>query len=164
MNRPPQNGWAERAAARLLQRSDVVAVWLGGSLATDEADEVSDVDLRVAVTAEALPAWRQPDFPTWFGCDANGHAMQDWLRGKGGFEIVENDLGCFAISGGPPARAHGWSVADPHPVLDLRDAVVRLPHRQQTRDGIHCRGHRQPVLSRPLGKEGPRPMTGRHLS
>jgi len=35
--------------------------------------------------------------------DAYGHAVYDWSRGKGGFEIVENDLGCFAISGGPPA-------------------------------------------------------------
>jgi len=35
--------------------------------------------------------------------DADGHAVYDWWRGKGGFEIVENDAGCFAISGGPPA-------------------------------------------------------------
>ncbi len=33
--------------------------------------------------------------------DAHGHAFMDYLKGKGGFEIVERDDGYFDVSGGP---------------------------------------------------------------
>jgi len=41
---------------------DVVALWVGGSLATGRADAYSDVDLRVAVGPARVSAWRDPDF------------------------------------------------------------------------------------------------------
>ncbi len=53
----PQVATLKQIAASLWQRNDVVALWLGGSFARGEADEFSDVDLRVAVTDGSLDAW-----------------------------------------------------------------------------------------------------------
>jgi hypothetical protein len=39
----------------------VVALWLGGSLARDDGDDYSDIDLRVAVAPGDLEAWREKD-------------------------------------------------------------------------------------------------------
>ena len=33
--------------------------------------------------------------------DAYGHMLQDYLDGKGGWEIVESSVGYFSVSGGP---------------------------------------------------------------
>ena len=33
--------------------------------------------------------------------DARGHAFMDFLKGRGGYEIVERDDGYFDVSGGP---------------------------------------------------------------
>lgn len=43
--------------------------------------------------------------------DAHGHAVYDYFKGKGGYEIVERDDGLFGISGGPRAylsKYHEW--------------------------------------------------------
>jgi hypothetical protein len=45
----------------LWRQEDVVAIWIGGSLARGDADEYSDVDLRVAVKPSALADWRHLD-------------------------------------------------------------------------------------------------------
>ena len=62
----PQAVFLKRLAPRLWQESDVVALWVGGSLASGRADAYSDVDLRVAVTSEGLAEWWEPDFEALF--------------------------------------------------------------------------------------------------
>lgn len=48
-------------APRLWQHEQVVAIWLGGSLAAGAGDPYSDIDLRVAVPPDALPEWKASD-------------------------------------------------------------------------------------------------------
>jgi predicted nucleotidyltransferase len=43
---------------RLWQHDDVIALWLGGSLAREAGDVFSDIDFRVAVALQDLPAWQ----------------------------------------------------------------------------------------------------------
>lgn len=57
----PQIAVLKRIAARLWTDTEVVALWLGGSIARGKADAHSDIDLRVAVRPEALPPWQEPD-------------------------------------------------------------------------------------------------------
>lgn len=54
----PQIEPLKRIASALWTREDVAALWLGGSFARGKADEYSDLDLRVAVTA--MEAWSEP--------------------------------------------------------------------------------------------------------
>ena len=42
-------------APRLWENKQVVAIWLGGSLAAGTGDPYSDIDLRVAVSPDDLP-------------------------------------------------------------------------------------------------------------
>ena len=63
----PQAASLRRVAAALWAEADVSALWLGGSFARGEADEYSDIDLRVAVRPEAAERWRQPDLGRVFG-------------------------------------------------------------------------------------------------
>ena len=53
-------------STRLWQNDQVLALWLGGSLARGAGDIFSDVDYRVAVAPQDLPAWREPDFAAIF--------------------------------------------------------------------------------------------------
>lgn len=62
----PQCATLTRLAARLWEDEDVVALWVGGSLASGTADEYSDVDLRVAVKPNTLKDWKTPDFERLF--------------------------------------------------------------------------------------------------
>ncbi len=57
----PQSAVLTRIAARLWTDAAVVALWLGGSIAREEADAHSDIDLRVAVRPEALAGWQEPE-------------------------------------------------------------------------------------------------------
>jgi len=57
----PQTAVVRRIAARLWREADVIALWLGGSIARGEADAHSDIDLRVAVPADAQQRWQEPD-------------------------------------------------------------------------------------------------------
>lgn len=64
----PQTTLLKEIAQRLWNRSDVVAIWLGGSFGTGRADRYSDVDLRIAVGADALSLhWTKPDWDDLFG-------------------------------------------------------------------------------------------------
>ncbi len=63
----PQVVTLKRLAACLWAEHDIIALWLGGSFARGEADEYSDIDLRVAVQPEAEERWRQPDLQMLFG-------------------------------------------------------------------------------------------------
>lgn len=60
----PQITVLKRIAARLWADREVVALWLGGSIARAKADAHSDIDLRVAVRPEALADWQGPTIDT----------------------------------------------------------------------------------------------------
>ena len=62
----PQSRVIESLAPRLWQDDDVIAIWLGGSLAAGTGDPYSDIDLRVAVAQDALTGWETPDFQALF--------------------------------------------------------------------------------------------------
>ncbi len=86
-------GWQTRvvsAAAEMLPRAPgVVAVWLGGSLATGVADVYSDVDLNVAVEDEHLDEWRG-SWPTYVEACAGPLALAQAIGGDvvGGFALT----------------------------------------------------------------------------
>lgn len=63
----PQMIHFKKVATHLWQRDDIVAIWLGGSFGTSKADRYSDVDLRLAVKADALDKWQKPEWDGIFG-------------------------------------------------------------------------------------------------
>lgn len=68
----PQAVSLKQVSSVLWSDEDVIAVWLGGSFARGEADEYSDIDLRVAVRPEAEERWRQPNLELLFGGRVGG--------------------------------------------------------------------------------------------
>jgi predicted nucleotidyltransferase len=65
----PQIATLRELAARLWRDERVIAVWLGGSLASGAGDKYSDLDVRVAVARDDLSAWDKPDFAALFGAE-----------------------------------------------------------------------------------------------
>jgi hypothetical protein len=63
----PQAETVRGLAERLWRDERVMALWLGGSLASGAGDKYSDIDLRVAVPPVDLPAWEKPDFVALLG-------------------------------------------------------------------------------------------------
>lgn len=57
----PQSQTIRTLAPRLWRDEQVVAIWLGGSLAAGTGDPYSDIDLRVAVSPNDLPTWETSD-------------------------------------------------------------------------------------------------------
>jgi predicted nucleotidyltransferase len=57
----PQSQAIRMLVPKLWQNEQVVAIWLGGSLAAGMGDSYSDIDLRVAVPPDALPEWEMSD-------------------------------------------------------------------------------------------------------
>jgi hypothetical protein len=62
----PQRATIEAICTRLWQHDDVIALWLGGSLARGDGDGFSDIDFRVAVAPQDIPAWKTPHFEEIF--------------------------------------------------------------------------------------------------
>ena len=62
-----------RIAPALWQHPAVIALWIGGSIARGQADRYSDVDLHIAVRAETLETWKQPDVTRFFGGTCVGY-------------------------------------------------------------------------------------------
>ncbi|GLV54664.1 hypothetical protein KDH_15110 [Dictyobacter sp. S3.2.2.5] len=62
----PQCATIVQVASMLWERDDVLALWIGGSLASGAGDVMSDVDFRVAVSPSDLDNWRQPAFEQLF--------------------------------------------------------------------------------------------------
>lgn len=62
----PQRAVIEAISAHIWQRYDVVALWLGGSLARGVGDIFSDIDFRVAVAPAQFPLWKTPRFEEIF--------------------------------------------------------------------------------------------------
>ncbi len=54
-------------APRLWARPDALALWIGGSIGRGSADRYSDVDLRIAVRAEAFEEWQRAEIQTLIG-------------------------------------------------------------------------------------------------
>ncbi|HLI69808.1 MAG TPA: hypothetical protein VKV19_08625 [Ktedonobacteraceae bacterium] len=67
-------------ASRLWQNDEVVALWLGGSLARGSSDVFSDIDFRVAVASQDIDAWRMPRFEEIF---ADSPVVGQQLLGSG---------------------------------------------------------------------------------
>ncbi len=63
----PQAAPLHQIAPRLWARDDVLAIWLGGSLAHGGWDAYSDVDLFVAVQPDDMDNWREPNLHAIFG-------------------------------------------------------------------------------------------------
>ena len=62
----PQATYVRSLATDLWRRSDVLAIWLGGSFASGKADRYSDVDLRLAVPTSEIESWHAPDLDALF--------------------------------------------------------------------------------------------------
>ena len=62
----PQRATIVEICTCLWQHTDVVALWLGGSLAREVGDVFSDIDFRVAVAPQDLPVWKTPPFEEIF--------------------------------------------------------------------------------------------------
>jgi hypothetical protein len=58
----PQQKTISDVAKALWRRPEVIALWLGGSLARGTGDVFSDIDLRMAVVPAHLPDWEVPSF------------------------------------------------------------------------------------------------------
>ncbi len=84
----PQVEHLEKMATQLWDRDDIIAIWLGGSFGSGKADRYSDVDLRLAVTAEALKQWQEPDFEKVFGRPS----VNSWTSIKGEHGLLHHTL------------------------------------------------------------------------
>lgn len=62
----PQIKILMRIVSRLWSKEEVKAVWIGGSFARGNADQYSDVDLRVAVLSAHVEAWTDLELPVLF--------------------------------------------------------------------------------------------------
>lgn len=62
----PQRATIEEISSNLWRRPEVVALWLGGSLARGAGDIFSDIDFRVAVGPEQVAGWKEPRFAEIF--------------------------------------------------------------------------------------------------
>lgn len=62
----PQREMIVEVATNLWQDAGVVALWVGGSLASGKGDLLSDIDFRVAVEPEQLARWEAPPFERIF--------------------------------------------------------------------------------------------------
>lgn len=62
----PQRETIEEAASNLWQDTGVVAIWVGGSLASGKGDLLSDVDFRVAAAPEQFTRLEAPPFERIF--------------------------------------------------------------------------------------------------
>jgi hypothetical protein len=62
----PQRATIMEICTHLWRLDDVAALWLGGSLAREAGDVFSDIDFRVAVAPQELPAWKTPHFEQIF--------------------------------------------------------------------------------------------------
>ncbi len=71
----PQTPFLKEVVGKLWQRSEIVAVWLGGSLASGKGDLYSDIDLRVAVAPEDFAAWEKFDLTDIFGTPLAHHVL-----------------------------------------------------------------------------------------
>jgi predicted nucleotidyltransferase len=145
----PQAATVRRLAPRVWQTPGVVAIWLGGSLASGTGDRYSDIDLRVAVAPDELATWEAPDLDALigdqvlgrhfirFGPDAFLHHLT--LRGSDILDfLVQSDahepddertlvLGCRDAEIAARLAAHDHEPPAPHRPVDpeaVRELLV----------------------------------------
>lgn len=70
----PQTAFLKEVVTRLTNYPEIIAIWLGGSLASHSADEHSDLDLRIAIPSSAFSDWQTPNFKEIFGVEALSHS------------------------------------------------------------------------------------------
>ncbi len=88
----PQVPPLRRMVSALWAREDVAALWLGGSFARGEADAYSDLDLRVAVAPDRLPAWSDLDPATLIGEPIVGTQRMGWVGTAFYHVVLENGV------------------------------------------------------------------------
>ena len=100
----------KRIATNLWGKEEVQAIWVEGSFGQGTADLYSDVDLRIAVTADSLHAWETPDIELLF--DGRCIAHQRLFLKKEGilFHVMLDtgglyDLGIQAVQQVSPDKA-----------------------------------------------------------
>jgi hypothetical protein len=71
----PQTPFLKEVVTRVWQHPEVVAVWLGGSLARGHGDPYSDIDLRVAVETSHISTWEKPDYEGLFDGQPLAHHL-----------------------------------------------------------------------------------------
>jgi hypothetical protein len=79
----PQTSFLKEVVTRVWQHPEVMAVWLGGSLARGHGDSYSDIDLRVAVETAQISKWEKPDFGELFDSQPLAHHFMRF--GEGAF-------------------------------------------------------------------------------
>jgi len=62
----PQRETIVEVASNLWAQASIIALWVGGSLASGAGDRLSDVDFRVAVAPDQLADWKSPRFEQIF--------------------------------------------------------------------------------------------------
>lgn len=76
----PQAEFLHQLAPALWQRPEVQAIWLEGSMGRGNADLYSDVDLYVAVEAQALDEWRSLDIAALFAEQYAAHFVSNFAE------------------------------------------------------------------------------------
>jgi hypothetical protein len=71
----PQIPFLKEVVTKIWRHSDVVAVWLGGSLARGHGDPYSDIDLRVAVETTSVSKWEKPNLEQLFSTQPLAHHL-----------------------------------------------------------------------------------------
>jgi predicted nucleotidyltransferase len=129
----PQSQTIRALAPRLWENEQVVAIWLGGSLAAGTGDPYSDIDLRVAVSPDDLPAWESADLQSIL--DGPALARQLVKLGDGAFihhMILQNgDILDLLVQ-----SAEAAPVSEPVLMLGCRDDAFaeRLASSKQAPD------------------------------
>ena len=115
------------------QRPDVVALWIGGSIARGNADLYSDVDTVIAVQDGVLETWKQTWVPSLFG---------------------ETVVGYKAFPLGEQAFLHHLILASG----DIYDVVAQSVHADLPKDKILLLGCRDAVVAERLRRIAPEPV------
>jgi len=74
----PQRAFLHHLASVLWQRTDVLGIWLEGSLGRGNADRYSDIDLYVGVEPTTLDQWRALDVQQLFGNSYAAHFLSNF--------------------------------------------------------------------------------------
>jgi hypothetical protein len=107
----PQVQHLRRFAEKLWRRDDVIAIWLGGSLAAGGGDKYSDLDLRVAIEWNGFGDWKRRCGPRDWDDLLDAPACVAVVESVGGEDVMQRflvlangDLYDLALFKGPPQR------------------------------------------------------------
>jgi hypothetical protein len=128
----PQQKTIREVATALWQQQEVIALWLGGSLACGVGDVFSDIDFRVAVAPSHLAYWQGPSFERVF--PHTSVVGQQFLRfGEHAFlhHLVLSNGELFDLS---IQSAESELTPEPHQILGCRSDLFarKLAQSQRT--------------------------------